>query len=41
VQTLLLVAIYSLVFGAIFSTRWIEAGREPTSFTLALFLGLL
>lgn len=41
VQTLLLVAIYSLVFGAIFSARWIEAGREPTSFTLALFLGLL
>lgn len=41
VQTLLLVAIYSLVFGAIFSARWTEAGREPTSFTLALFLGLL
>jgi len=41
VQMLLLVAIYSLVFGAIFNARWAEGGREPTSFTLALFLGLL
>jgi lipopolysaccharide transport system permease protein len=41
IQTLLSVGIYSLVFGTIFSARWAEAGREPTSFTMALFLGLL
>lgn len=41
VQTLLAVAIYSFVFGTIFSARWAEQGREPTSFTMALFLGLL
>jgi lipopolysaccharide transport system permease protein len=41
IQTLLSVAIYSLVFGAIFSARWAETGREPTSFTMAMFLGLL
>jgi homopolymeric O-antigen transport system permease protein len=40
-QTLLSVGVYSLVFGTIFSTRWAETGREPTSFTMALFLGLL
>ena len=40
-QTLLSVGVYSLVFGTIFSARWAEIGREPTSFTMALFLGLL
>ncbi len=41
VQTLLAVAIYSFIFGTIFSVRWAEQGREPTSFAMALFLGLL
>ena len=39
VQPLLMLGIYSFVFGAIFRPRWMEAGGE-TSFTLVLFCGL-
>ena len=39
VQPLLMLGIYSFVFGAIFRPRWMEAGGG-TSFTLVLFCGL-
>lgn len=38
-QPLLMLGIYSFVFGTIFRPRWMEASGE-TSFTLALFCGL-
>lgn len=41
IQTLVSVAVYSLVFGTIFKARWAESGQTPINFAMALFVGLL
>jgi lipopolysaccharide transport system permease protein len=40
IQNVVLVAIYSTVFGSVFRTRWSEEGLGEADFTIALFIGL-
>lgn len=41
IQNLLMLALYSFVFSAVFKSRWMETGKVPGNYTVALFIGLI
>jgi len=41
IQNLLLLALYSFVFGSLFKSRWAQGGHVQGNFTIALFTGLI
>jgi len=41
IQNLLLLALYSLVFGSLFKSRWVQGSHLPGDYTIALFIGLI
>lgn len=41
IQNLLLLALYSFIFGSLFKSRWAQGGHIPGNYTIALFTGLI
>ena len=41
IQNLLMLALYSFVFGTIFKAKWAEMGKPEGNYTVALFIGML